>query len=258
MRAALVLGLFVALHARAAGPSTAAWLSPDSWPQGLADRAHFDQASAAEILELVAVLDQSELAGDGPLRWATQTRSALIRGWALAGGKPVEWTALAALARAEKHDEAHQHFWTTWVGEQVRLARLFPKTTSEIFPLQADDALGADQPDGSFELTFDDGPTASGGTSDSTIARLRSLNLPATFFVLGDRLANRADARALYSGFCVASHGRTHVPHTELSAAGQAQESSQQPVSSGPSRMQKQADRPQRTASAFSRYLQSR
>lgn len=215
MRLAWVLALG-AQAAFAAGPSTVAWLSADSWPDGLAGKERFDQASSAEVLQLAAVLQETPFVGDGPVRWAQQNREALQGSWLAASGKPIEWAALAALAKAAPPNEPHRLFWTSWVGEQVRLARLFPKTTSEVFPLRPTDVLGEDEPDRTFELTLDDGPTATGGTSDSTVDRLRALRLPATFFVLGERLAARKDARALYEGFCVASHGMSHVAHTDL------------------------------------------
>jgi peptidoglycan/xylan/chitin deacetylase (PgdA/CDA1 family) len=126
---------------------------------------------------------------------------------------------LAQLAGSVPPNPEHLRFWSEWVAERLRLARLFPHVTSEVFPLQANEALGFERADKHFALTFDDGPSPVGGSSEETVRTLRDLDLKATFFVLGEHLHGRAGAEALYSGFCVGSHGTQHFPHVELEPA---------------------------------------
>lgn len=191
----------------------AAWLT--RWPAGLNTRAGFDAASRTELLELVAVLADTAV----PANWQATIRPTLLRSWRAASGNPLEWPSLVARARMADRDVARRAFWTAWIAQQSRLASIFPRTTSEIFPLRDSDVTGGEADDLEFALTFDDGPTRSGGTTDATIAQLRALRLPATFFVLGERLAARGDARALYAGFDVALHGYRHLPYLEPSIA---------------------------------------
>jgi peptidoglycan/xylan/chitin deacetylase (PgdA/CDA1 family) len=160
-------------------------------------------------LELVAVLADTA----APANWEATIRSMLLRSWRAASGNPLEWPSLVARARAADPDVARRAFWAAWIAQQSRLACIFPRTNSEIFPLRDSDVTGGEADDLEFALTFDDGPTPRGGATDSTIAQLRALRLPATFFVLGERLAARRDARALYAGFDVALHGDSHLPH---------------------------------------------
>ena len=197
-------------------PQPAAWLT--RWPEGLDTRAGFDAASRAELFQLVAVLAHT----DAPAHWLATIQPTLLRSWHAASGSPLEWSALVARARAADRDVAHRAFWAGWVAQQSRLAGLFPQTTSEIFPLRDSDVTGSEANDLEFALTFDDGPTPRGGTTDETVARLRALRLPATFFVLGDRLAARRDVRELYAGFGVASHGDHHLPHLSPRAASRS------------------------------------
>jgi peptidoglycan/xylan/chitin deacetylase (PgdA/CDA1 family) len=188
-------------------PLPVAWLT--RWPAGLNTRAGFDAASRSELLQLVAVLADTAV----PANWQATIRPTLLRSWRAASGNPLEWSTLVARARLTDRDVARREFWAAWIAQQSRLAWIFPETTSEIFPLRDSDLTGGEADDLEFALTFDDGPTPPGGTTDATIAQLRALRLPATFFVVGKRLATRRDARALYAGFDVALHGDRHLPH---------------------------------------------
>jgi peptidoglycan/xylan/chitin deacetylase (PgdA/CDA1 family) len=191
-----------------------AWLSLEEFPTGFEGES-FDRESRTQLLALEAVILKVEPDGDDQRRWQRRTAARLDEAWAAAGGTGV----LRSLAAAAPIDAERQRFWSEWVSEQLRLARLFPKVSSEVFPLEADDALGFERADRRFALTFDDGPTASGGNSDATVRALHEQGLPATFFVLGEQLRARPDAAALYAGFCVGSHGERHVPHLELERA---------------------------------------
>lgn len=195
------------------GPPAGRWLPPDAWLEGLRDTVAFNAASRAELRTLAAVLSDTAPAGELQHRWLAQERARVAEAHAAASDAPADWNALAASARPTRSDERHRLFWTTWVAAQLRLARLFPMMTSEVFTLAASDVTGNALPDLTFSLTFDDGPTRHAGATDRTIAMLRELRLPATFFVQGERLARRKDARTLYAGFGVASHGKCHVLH---------------------------------------------
>jgi peptidoglycan/xylan/chitin deacetylase (PgdA/CDA1 family) len=195
-------------------------VAPGAWrcdrAPGIDAAAGFDAASRAELLQLMRALDGVA----APPRWQNAIRDTLLRSWSAAAQDEPPWPALVESARRTPPLRAQQAFWRRWIAEQIRLAHGFPDAANELFALHASDIDGAGFADREFALTFDDGPTAAGGCTDATVARLRELGLPATFFVVGERLAARADARTLYAGFAVASHGYTHVPHVDLAATG--------------------------------------
>lgn len=208
-----LLSIVFATSAWADGPLAVGWLPLDAWPGGLSSRKAVDAASRTELLTLAGVLADTMVVGEGPTRWLTREKARVTGAYAAASGTATEWDAVVALAHATQADDTHRAFWTTWVAENLRMARRFPEPTSELFPLKASDVMGTELPDLTFALTFDDGPTPLAGNTDRTISMLHELDLEATFFVQGERLAVRQDAKTLYSGFCVASHGMTHVAH---------------------------------------------
>jgi peptidoglycan/xylan/chitin deacetylase (PgdA/CDA1 family) len=113
-------------------------------------------------------------------------------------------------------------FYAVYVSEQMRLAALFPKPTSEILKLTDKELNGTELADRSFLLTFDDGPTGLASGTDSLTAMLRKQAIHAEFFALGGPLSHRiektgrADVAALYAGHCLAIHGKEHKPHPAL------------------------------------------
>ncbi len=114
------------------------------------------------------------------------------------------------------------NFNSFYVNELARLAFLFPKTTSEILPLSTNEVTGNEYSDKEFLLTFDDGPTPAGGTTDKLIATLDKLNLNGIFFVLGESLQSRIDATSkektgqLYGNNKLESHGQVHKSHQHM------------------------------------------
>lgn len=109
-------------------------------------------------------------------------------------------------------------FHSVYLSELLRLAALFPRTSSEIDRFDGSELDGSELPDRQFLLTFDDGPTPADGNTDRTLQMLRREKLTATFFVLGDALQRRKDApgtdiKALYTGMCVGTHGWQHKSH---------------------------------------------
>ena len=107
------------------------------------------------------------------------------------------------------------------MAEQLRLAALFPKVSSEIDLFNDKEWNGDNVADRQFFLSFDDGPTGMQGTTDDTLNMLTAENKSAVFFVLGEHLLSRvskSDAAALtglYKNQCVASHGWEHQSHAK-------------------------------------------
>ncbi|MBK7301446.1 MAG: hypothetical protein IPI79_14710 [Moraxellaceae bacterium] len=73
-------------------------------------------------------------------------------------------------------------FSRVYIAEQLRLAALFPKVSSEIDRFNANELNGDNVPDRQFFLTFDDGPTNPQGSTDDTLMMLAAQKKSATFF----------------------------------------------------------------------------
>jgi peptidoglycan/xylan/chitin deacetylase (PgdA/CDA1 family) len=114
-----------------------------------------------------------------------------------------------------------QVFYTAYLREQLRLAALFPKPSSEILKLNETEVLGSELPDGNFILSLDDGPTAASGNTEKYARMLSEQHISAVFFVLGNALQQRMKATApqalknLYTEHCLGSHGYVHEPHAQ-------------------------------------------
>ncbi|MDR2639015.1 MAG: polysaccharide deacetylase family protein [Helicobacteraceae bacterium] len=127
---------------------------------------------------------------------------------------------LGNLTRSYAVDPKRERFYESYFYELIRLAALFPKTSSEIDRFNDRELLGGELGDREFCLTFDDGPSEAGGTTDSLIAALNDRNLSAIFFALGENAAKReADLDALYGGHRLASHGWRHISHADTALA---------------------------------------
>ena len=119
----------------------------------------------------------------------------------------------------KKWYESAQHFYDYYLCEQLRLAALYPRITSEILQLSKNEIQGHDFPQKQFLLTFDDGPTAAKGNTDKLVNVLNDYHLTGMFFVLGDNLNSRLKAtsshslRDLYGKNWVVSHGKEHQSH---------------------------------------------
>lgn len=239
--------------ADAAGPAQVASADRATWPQPLNSPAAFDRASRAEILAfghelaLSESLDDAALAGRLRLKqidraWVDKLRARywqrLAANYRLASRscKPREAfcepaadaAALRtrALAFAAAPDPAHAawradaaRFHRVYLDELLRLAALFPRVSSEIDTYSSDELDGSELPDRHFLLTFDDGPSAPGGSTDALLRMLREQRLDATFFLLGQSLQRQVGAgdngkiAQRYAGMCLASHGWEHQSH---------------------------------------------
>ena len=238
-----------AVHA--AGPSAVATIDRALWPEATTTTAAFDRASRAEILAFAHALTESQNDGDDALKTRLGIKEIdrasfervrerlwkeLARNYAAASKRcakddvfcapAADAAALRALAQGftavpdakyQAWYDSAAAFHRAYRDELLRLAALFGRTNSEIDTLNDNERRGEELPDKQFELTFDDGPSRSGGTSDAVAAMLKQQSLSATFYVLGERLEERIKANAqpaaLYEGQCVGMHGWTHKSH---------------------------------------------
>jgi peptidoglycan/xylan/chitin deacetylase (PgdA/CDA1 family) len=233
------------------GPSVVARAALSLWREPIDTRAGFDKASRAAILVYASVLGEMGKLSDADMlaafkiksvnhastdRWLKKELALSATNYRLASATcaagdwtcvavPTDFAAAAATwthgvptAQAAWRDNL-DGFAHAYVGEQLRLAALFPKITSEIDTFDDREWNGDKLPDTVFQLSFDDGPTAPGGTTDDTLRMLDAAHRHAVFFMLGSNLQARldkTDAATLsqqYAGQCVASHGWEHKSH---------------------------------------------
>jgi peptidoglycan-N-acetylglucosamine deacetylase len=242
--------------ALAGGPKAVAVIDRALWPHPLANAKDFDRASFAEntafaqvFLEQVRAYDEKklelpvkEVQKESLARWRSQVEDEIVRNLTAASngcGKESLCTLADKLTRkslaavvADKAKTlgkdlpewfaAARAFYALYVAEQMRLAALFPKPTSEILKLSDKEVQGGEFPDKSFLLTFDDGPTSQGGETDKLTDLLRAKGISADFFVLYPSLSHRLEKQgkpgtvALYRQHCLAVHGKEHKPHPSL------------------------------------------
>ena len=246
--------------AEAADPVRIATTDRTAWPYGMGSVKAFNLASRAEILALANVWAANDTQRDAedwagrlsikeadPVsieRWRDQIRPVWTENFEKASmscqtgadlfcppARLPTWAEIVAFARRNWASlpkplrpwaAEQRRFYEAYLYEQLRLAALFPNITSEVLAHDDSEILGRGYPDGSFLLTFDDGPTAVSGPTDQMIALLRQRHVSALFFLLGDRLQLRLAAsdpaaiRALYEVMCVASHGEAHRPHPKM------------------------------------------
>ena len=251
----LVVSLLAsAVHA--AGPPTMATLDRASWPTQLNSPAAFDTASRAEILLFAQALLASESSDEAALKQQLAVKQVnlpslqtvrqgfwtrLLQNYQLA---QVSCTQAAAFCPVVTDlDTLRQQarllviapqfaawasssaaFHRRYLNEQLRLAALFPNVSSEIGLFSAREHNGDELADRQFLLTFDDGPTASNGSSDRLLATLAEQKLSAIFYVLGSSLQARvqktsaAALQHVYAGQCVGMHGWEHKSHGQWRA----------------------------------------
>jgi peptidoglycan-N-acetylglucosamine deacetylase len=249
---AIAAALWASAAARAdVGPSTVAKADLGLWHEPIDTRAGFDKASRAAILVYATALGDMGRMSDADMlasfriksvnrasvdKWLAKELALAAANYKLAAARcgAGDWTCVplahdlpATAAAWMRGLPAAQSAWRdnmeafarAYAGEQLRLAALFPKTTSEIDTFDDNEWNGDALPDTVFQLTFDDGPTAPGGTTDDTLRMLEAAHRHAIFFMLGGNLqarVNKADAAAvsqLFAGQCVASHGWEHQSH---------------------------------------------
>jgi peptidoglycan/xylan/chitin deacetylase (PgdA/CDA1 family) len=217
------------------------------WPESLDSRRAFDRASRVELLVFTHELGLAEAeAGrrsEGARRWLEKMHALLAENFRRARTSCAQASELACEGRDARFDDlahaarafvahpptdlvawvaAARDFHRVYAAEQLRLASLFPRTTSEILTFDETEQNGTELPDLSFLLSFDDGPSAAGGSTDATLRTLREHGASGVFFALGKSLEGRRNLggdgalRALYAGQCLASHGSAHGSHAKL------------------------------------------
>jgi len=244
--------LWASTPARAdVGPSVVAKADLSLWHERIDTRAGFDKASRAAVLVYAGVLGEMSKLSDADMlaafriksvnrasvdKWLGKELALAAANYKLAAAKCTagDWTCVApgpdlagAAAAWTRGLPPTQSAWRdnmdafahAYVGEQLRLAALFPKVTSEIDSFDEREWNGDALPDTVFQLSFDDGPTAPGGNTDDTLRMLKAAHRDAIFFMLGGNLQARVDKSGAatlaqqYAGQCVASHGWEHQSH---------------------------------------------
>lgn len=234
--------LCAATTVTAAGPKVMATLDRTALNEApLSSPAAYNQASRTEILAFAQALLQSEALSNEQLKQRLGVKQ--LNALSVERVRQRYWQRLLAnyghaskdCPHCEKIDslnalrsqaaqaviaELRIRFHQYYLYELLRLAALFPATSSEIDTFSAAEVTGAQFDDGQFLLTFDDGPTAANGNTDKLLADLRQQNLQALFFVLGENLQKRQqqhsaeEIAALYRGQCVGMHGWQHQSHS--------------------------------------------
>ena len=231
MRIAFVLLAGLLSLAAQAAPSPQATLDRTLWPEQLDSPALFDVASRAEILSFAQVLQESEMLDEPALAARLQLRQinlAVIRAVRARMWQRL-WENYQQAQRSCEQDASFCYplesmaelrtlaatftsgvgeFYTGWLepsrafhtvtDEQLRKAALFPQTSSEVERLSDSERTGDELNDRVFLLTFVGGPTPAGGATDELADYLRRQKLGGLFFVLGNRLQQRALWGALY------------------------------------------------------------
>jgi peptidoglycan-N-acetylglucosamine deacetylase len=250
------VAMSVSFTAFADGPSLVAKADHSLWQQPINTSAGFDKASRASILIYVSVLKEMQKQTDVQMMESFKIKSinrASVEKWlkkeqsiALANYRAAvvsciaqDWTCVAEVSSSEALMRSAtkvtmktpenliawrnnlQQFSRAYVAEQMRLAALFPKVTSEIDMFNDQEWNGDTIPDKRFFLSFDDGPTAASGSTDATLNMLSQYKKNAVFFVLGENFNNRSGRtntvamQTLYKNQCMASHGWQHQSHAK-------------------------------------------
>lgn len=232
-------------------PGTIAKADRSLWPYKMESSKSFDVSSKCEMLVFISVLNRynglSELILSDKIntkkpnsasikQWKEATKIRIIANFKnlsdeslkdiISIKKNSSWETLTALEleklipiNVAKWYESALVFYTNYINEQLRLAALNPRLTSEILPLSINEINGQDFAQKNFMLTFDDGPTPENGTTDKVIKMLEDYKLSGMFFVLGSNLYSRLESTSskklidLYGNNLVLSHGKTHVSH---------------------------------------------
>lgn len=238
------------------GPAVVATVDRTLWPEAINTQAGFDKASRAAQLIYVRNLHNMQSMTDGDMlaafkinsvnrssvdQWINAELSLTLNNYQQAAKScvAVDWTCIekpatlpdfllkadawsvkipAAVAAWRDNLNGFTH---TYIAEQMRLAALFPKVTSEIAIFNNNEWTGASLADREFYLTFDDGPTKAQSTTDETLAMLKEQKKSGAFFVLGANFQARINAssvdsvKTVYGDQCVALHGWEHQSHAK-------------------------------------------
>ena len=223
----------------------------EKWPYEMNSSKSFDVASKCEMLVFMEVFNTYNAFSEAILpqkigvksmktasvnTWKKVTKERIIANFNKLSSEALNdvvavksnssWETLSSINLKEKLPENCKSwyestvvFYTSYVKEQLRLAALYPRITSEILQFSENEIQGHNLSDKNFLLTFDDGPTVINGNTDKLIKVLERYNLTAMFFVLGDNLEKRLKSSSigaiqnLYGANSVFSHGKVHKSH---------------------------------------------
>lgn len=248
----LIGACLLAFNAQAATGEIAT-MDRSVWPEVLETPQLFDVASRAQIMSFAHQLLESENLSDVQLAERlglrqinvqtvnvirTRLWARLFENWKAAEKSCDADASFCVLVddvpmlrqRAGEYKVADDSFYAGWaapadafsqryLNELLRMAALFPQTSSEIERYNSDELSGEEMPDRTFLLNFESGPTVADGATDWLADFMRQQKINATFFVLGKNLQGRLDAsspqalQTLYRQQCVGLQGWEYRSH---------------------------------------------
>lgn len=250
----IILLLFLYCTPLSAGPKKIGKINRNLWPYEISSPSEFDFASEMEMLVFSDELNKLEkivhsdtlknylnirsVNNESVNLWLSKIKSIIASNFSSLNinlshqyvkiNQVSTWTCIVDEAKTLQNKlpenmkswyNGAQLFYEYYAYEQLRLAALFPRITSEILLLDETEQNGLGYDDKQFLLTFDDGPTVKGGNTDQTIAVLKKHDEKAVFFVIGDVLNRRLNKdgsenlKMLYENMEVGSHGKVHKVH---------------------------------------------
>lgn len=237
-----------------AAPLEIATLDRSQWPEALSTPTLFDVASRAQILsfarELLAseALDEAALADRLGLRqinlvaidnvrarlwerlWENfdhaQQSCAEDASFCYAVDNLDDLKAQAGQFKVEDDSfyapwaEPGRAFSRAYLDERLHMAALLPDISSEVATFSKAEHNGDELADRVFLLSFDGGPSPSGGNTEWTTDFLRQQKMNATFFVIGNALKLRQNSASLapedlYRDQCVGVQGWQYRSHSQ-------------------------------------------
>ena len=230
----------------AAGPQKVASYDRQWWPETINTKKSYNRASYYEnkmfqnrLMQIDFPITEKALSEfthikkvsiESANKWLAKTRKRIQENIKLSQGIAGIGSNKSNLEQLpstySKWREESGKFYQTYLYEQLRLAALFPRITSEIDTLVPQERTGFELEDGAFLLTFDDGPSSfKSQKTEKMTAWLATHHSNGLFFLLGENIQKRNkkqssnDLVKLYQGQCVGSHGFKHNKHVDLDYA---------------------------------------
>jgi peptidoglycan/xylan/chitin deacetylase (PgdA/CDA1 family) len=253
LRMPLLIGACLLAFNAQAATGEIATMDRSVWPEVLETPQLFDVASRAQIMSFAHQLLESENLSDVQLAERlglrqinvqtvnvirTRLWTRLFENWKAAEKSCDADASFCVLVddvpmlrqRAGEYKVADDSFYARWaapadafsqryLNELLRMAALFPQTSSEVERYNSDELSGEEMPDRTFLLNFESGPTVADGATDWLADFMRQQKINATFFVLGKNLQGRLDAsspqalQTLYRQQCVGLQGWEYRSH---------------------------------------------
>lgn len=235
--------LLLSLPCVAKGPEKIATLDRSLWPQKLTSSQQYNLASQHEIKRFAQIIATTPLGNAQQIqaftllekinhsavsRWLAKTKNLLLNNYNLAAdecdacSRAQHWQQLSRIEDVlitqnskplKEWHHASGSFFKRYLYEQIRLAALFPRISSEIDTLSNNEITGHEFKDSEFLLTFDDGPSSNERT-EKLIGLLDELDIHSFFFVMGEKVTRSSkDLKQTYANQCLGSHGFLHKSH---------------------------------------------